>query len=202
MLRKQLIYILMSSVGLVSCNYLDFDESQGMDKSDAYGYFNNVTRLASAVYREVPEDYGVISNALRESATDNAVYTWSSNAVYKIYSNAWSPINLVDDKWGTYYGVIHDANSFLENYSEDNLKRFEWDPNYEDNLAKTEMYKHEVRVLRALYYFELAKRYGDVPLLTRTYSLDEINSVTKTSFQDVIAFVAEECAAVACRNCL
>ena len=197
MLRKQLIYILMSSVGLVSCNYLDFDESQGMDKSDAYGYFNNVTRLASAVYREVPEDYGVISNALRESATDNAVYTWSSNAVYKIYSNAWSPINLVDDKWGTYYGVIHDANSFLENYSEDNLKRFEWDPNYEDNLAKTEMYKHEVRVLRALYYFELAKRYGDVPLLTRTYSLDEINSVTKTSFQDVIAFVAEECAAVA-----
>lgn len=197
MWRKQLIYILVASACLTSCDYLDFDESQGMEKEEAYGYFENVDKLASAVYRSIPQDFGVISNALREAATDNAVYTWSSNAVYKIYSNAWSPINLVDDQWGTYYQVIHDANSFLENYSEENLERFKWDPNYADNLKKAEMYKNEVRVLRALYHFELAKRYGDIPLLKRTYSLDEINMVEKTPFAEVIQFVADECAAVA-----
>lgn len=197
MLKKYLVYMLMASVGFTSCNFLDFDESQGIEQSEAYGYFENITKLASAVYRQIPEDYGVINNALRESATDNSVYTWSSNDVYKIYSNAWSPINLIDDKWAAYYDVIHDANAFFENYSEDNLSRFQWDPNYKDNLAKAKMYTNELRALRALYYFELAKRYGDVPLLTRTYSLEEINSVTKTAFQDVIAFVAEECEAVA-----
>ena len=197
MVKKHLLYFMFASMSLSSCNYLDFDESQGIEKEEAYSYFENVTKLASAVYRSLPQDYGVIGNALRESATDNAVYTWSNNAVYKIYSNAWSPINLVDDQWSNYYKVIHDANSFLENYKEENLERFKWDKNYEDNIKKARMYLNEVRVLRAFYYFELAKRYGDIPLLKRTYSLDEINNVEKTPFSEVIAFVASECAEVA-----
>lgn len=59
------------------------------------------------------------------------------------------------------------------------------------------MYLNEVKVLRALYHFELAKRFGDIPLITRTYSLAEINHIEKTSFADVIKFVVEQCDAVA-----
>ena len=49
------------------------------------------------------------------------------------------------------------------------------------------------QVLRAFFFFELAKRYGDIPLLTRTYNQNEINQVTKTSFDQVIAFICNEC---------
>lgn len=52
---------------------------------------------------------------------------------------------------------------------------------------------HEVRALRAFFYLELAKRYGDIPLLTRTYQIDEINSVEKTPFDKVIDFIVDEC---------
>ncbi len=45
------------------------------------------------------------------------------------------------------------------------------------------MYVNEVRALRAFYYLELAKRYGDIPLLTRTYGIDEINTVSETPFR-------------------
>lgn len=134
---KNILTILIASVSLSSCNYLDFDESQGKTKEEAYAYFDNITRMTSSIYRKIPADYGVISGALRESATDNAVFTWNSNAVYDIYSNAWSPLNTVDNQWGSFYEVIHDANSLLENYSEENLERFKWDKSYKDNLKKS-----------------------------------------------------------------
>ena len=51
----------------------------------------------------------------------------------------------------------------------------------------------EVRFLRAFYLFELAKRYGDIPLITRTYTQEDINSVRKTSFAEVVDFIAKEC---------
>ena len=41
--------------------------------------------------------------------------------------------------------------------------------------------------------FELAKRYGDIPLVTRTYTQEEINSIEKTPFVEVIDYIAKEC---------
>lgn len=189
---KNIIAILSLTICMSGCSFLDFDESEGKTKEEAYSYFDNITRMTSAVYRKIPVDYGVIGGALREAATDNAVYTWDNNAVYQIYANTWSPIRLVDDQWGDFYDVIHDANSFLENYSEENLERFKWDSNYPDNIEKARMYINEVKVLRALYHFELAKRYGDIPLITRTYTLEEINQVKKTPFDKIIEFVVNE----------
>ena len=165
---------------LGSCDFLDFDESEGKTKEEVYSYFANVKSLGNAAYRSVPSDWGVIGNALRESASDNAVYTWNSCAIYDMYNDAWSPKNLIDDQWSTYYSVIRDINSFLENYSDEALERYKWDTNYEDNMKQTQMSRREVVVLRALYYFELVKRYGSVPLLTRTCTLDEVNSLEKT----------------------
>lgn len=77
---KKIYTILFVSFALTGCDFLDFDESSGMDKEEAYAYFDNVTRMVSGVYRAVPSDWGKISDALRESATDNAVYTWTNNA--------------------------------------------------------------------------------------------------------------------------
>lgn len=68
---------------------------------------------------------------------------------------------------------------------------------YEENLRRAKRYVYEVRALRAFYFFELCKRYGDIPLLTRTYTIEEINSVEKARFADVIDFIIRECDDVA-----
>ena len=117
--------------------------------------------------------------------------------MYDIYNGNWSPLNPIDDVWGNYYTAIRAANSFLENYSLEKLERFQWNPNYKENMEKAKMYVNEVRALRAFYYLELAKRYGDIPLLTRTYGIDEINTVSETPFDKVIEFIAQECSEVA-----
>lgn len=184
-------------VSLSGCDYLDFDESVGKTQDEMYAYFENISSLATYIYSQLPQDYGAIGGALRDAATDNAVYTWNSNSVYNIYNGNWNPLNPIDDVWDSYYTAIRAANSFLENYSLENLDRFQWNPNYQENIKKAQMYVYEVRALRAFYFLELAKRYGDVPLLVRPYQIDEINTVTRTPFDQVIEFITSECEAVA-----
>ncbi len=194
---KNIAVFASCAIGLSSCNFLDFDESTGMTKEEAYSYFSNVSNLSNAIYKDLPQDYGIFSGALREAGTDNAVYTWNNNVIYDIYTGAWTSLNAIDNEWSKYYTIIRSANSFLENYSEENLKRFEWDANYEDNLAKVKMSIFEVRALRAFYHFELAKRYGDIPLVKRTLTPEEANTIEKTPFAEVINFIVSELDSVA-----
>lgn len=184
-------------IALSGCNYLDFDEATGQSKEFAYGYFDELGKNVTNIYGQLQNEYGALGGALREAATDNAVYTWQNNQVYDIYNNVWSPVNTIDDNWGFYYRAIRSANIFLENYSLEKLERFQYNANYEDDLAKAKVYPYEVRFLRAFFFFELAKRYGDIPLLTRSYQIDEINEVQKSSFSEVINFIVTECDAIA-----
>ncbi len=175
------------------CGLLELDESTGLTQEEAYAYFNNVKGLATYVYSRLPDELGGIKGALRESATDNSVYIWSDNDVHTFYNNAWSPNNAVDNMWNRCYGAIRSCNSFLENYSAERLERFRWNDTYEEEISKANMYGYELRVLRAFFFFELAKRYGDIPLLTRTYATDEINNVDKKPFHEIIDFICKEC---------
>ena len=192
-MRKCIILYTGLLLSVSGCSLLELDESTGLNREEAYSYFSNVKGLATYVYSQLPGDLGVLDGALRESATDNSVYIWSDNSVHDFYNNAWSPNNAVDNMWSKCYGAIRSVNSFLENYSQERLERFRWNDTYEEDIAKATMYREELRVLRAFYLFELAKRYGDIPLLTRTYALDEINSVEKSSFSEVIKYICDEC---------
>lgn len=186
-----LLSVLLMNIGCSDA--LKFDESQGNTKETYYEYFNGLSSLVYSIYGYLPNDFGVIGGALREAATDNAVYTWENNKVYSIYNNTWSAINTIDDVWESMYTAIRAANSFLENFDLERLKRFEYDPNFKDNVNKAEMFPYEVRFLRAFFYFELIKRYNNVPLLTKTYTIEEIKSTHKTSFDEVVEFIVSEC---------
>ena len=48
-----------------------------------------------------------------------------------------------------------------------------------------------------IFYFELAKRYGDIPLITTLLSEEEANMQKRTSFDEVIQFIVDECDAIA-----
>ncbi|MEA4985871.1 MAG: RagB/SusD family nutrient uptake outer membrane protein [Paludibacter sp.] len=192
MYKKYIVMITLPIV-LLGCNFLDFDESIGKTDDIAYGYFDELSRHVTHIYGQMSPDWGVLNGALMESATDNAVYTWQDSKIYDVYNNAWSSINLVDNKWNLYYTAIRSANLFLHNYSLDRLKRFENNINYKEDIEKAEKYPYEVRFLRAFFYFELAKRYGNIPLLTTVYEKDKINSVSQTPFDSIVQFIANEC---------
>lgn len=183
-------------LSLNGCDFLDYDETSGKTKEEAYAYFDNMNQSVSYVYTFLPVDFGRIDDAMMESATDNSVYTWENNSINYIGNGTWSPLKRVDDGWAFWDG-IRSANSFLENFDIEVLKRFQYSDNYDEMVGKASMFASEVRFLRAFYLFELARRYGDIPLLNRTYTQDEINSVEKTSFDEVVDFIAGECTEIA-----
>ena len=53
-------------------------------------------------------------------------------------------------------------------------------------------FPYEVRFLRAFYYFELIKRYHDVPLVTTVLTQDEVNTLERESCDKVADFIMEE----------
>lgn len=192
-MKRYKIFALALMCSFTACDYLDFDESTGTTEGDVFSDFGRIRQVVTCVYSYLPQDFGVMGDALREAATDNAMYVWNTSSVYKIYENKWAPTNTVDDVWGNMYSGIRDANTYLETYNEEYLQRLHLNDDYKEQIQQFRMYQYEVRALRAYYYFELAKRYGDVPLVKRTLDIGEVNKLKRTPFDEVINYIVEEC---------
>ena len=60
-------------------------------------------------------------------------------------------------------------------------------------MKKLEFFPYEARLLRANYFFELARRYGDIAMPLERLDASEANSIGKTPFDQVVDFIVEEC---------
>lgn len=105
------------------------------------------------------------------------------------YGNAISSNGLLYDYWKQMYKAIGDCNVFLDNYKNYNLVDGE---GYELETAIVERYEAEVRFLRAFAYFELAKTFGGVPLVTKTLSPADSRSLHRASEAETFAFIISE----------
>lgn len=54
-------------------------------------------------------------------------------------------------------------------------------------------YKGEVHFLRAYYYHMLVSVYGGVPIITKTYGLNEDYNVSRNTYEECIKFITDEC---------
>lgn len=59
--------------------------------------------------------------------------------------------------------------------------------------AQKARYMGEVHFLRAYLYHMLVSVYGGVPLITKAYGLNEDYAVPRSSFEDCVKFISEEC---------
>src|SRR5690606_35425925 len=56
------------------------------------------------------------------------------------------------------------------------------------------VWKAEARFLRAMFYFELVKRHGGVPLLgNNVYQLNDNIELPRQDFQECVEFIVSEC---------
>lgn len=196
MKRKDILIIISAvlvSVAVQSCSFLDFDETSGLrTKEDQYRYFNSTEQMLTNVYSYMPKDLGAVSGAMRDCACDDAEYGNSGSPVQYFTNGSWSAVNTVDDAWNLYYG-IRAANSFIEEVAKTDFSRYEHDVQYANWMKKLAYFPYEARVLRAHYFFELARRYGDIAMPLAVLDKEAANSIVKTSFDDVVEFIVSEC---------
>lgn len=180
-----------------SCSYLDFDETNGLKtKEDMYKYFNSTENMLNNVYSYMPQDFGTLDYAMRDCGSDDAEFGLVSAKVQWFNNGSWSPTKTVDDMWTLYKG-IRAANSFLKEIEEVDFSRYQYEPAYKNWMKKLAFFPYEARVLRAHYFFELARRYGDIAMPLEVLDTESANSIEKKKFSDVINFIVEECNAAA-----
>ena len=195
---KKLVYILSAFILAASCNVLDFDESSSQySRDDMYKTYSNIQKMLTNIYGYMPnKDIADVSSALRDCGSDDAEYADPDASVQRFTNGNWSPIQTVDDKWSLYYG-IRSANEFLESIETVDLSMYQYDTKYQRWLEHLAYYPYEARVLRAYYFFELARRYGDIAMPLTMLTAEEANAIEKTPFDEVIDFIVSECDACA-----
>ena len=139
-----------------SCNYLEYDESDFLEKDAVFSSFQYTRDFLTNIYSYVPAAFGTIGgDALRSAACDEAVYVDKLSPVHSFNNGAWSAINTLDDRWN-YFRGIRAVNMFLQEVEGQEFDELKHNEDYEDIMAQFKYYPYEARFLRAYFYFELA----------------------------------------------
>jgi hypothetical protein len=218
---KYFILSAILSVGILTSCTLDYNEVTLNDEEWVYENFQQVDRLLIDIYARIRHDFGYNINnsgnladslastsgtlfhgAMLASASDEADFSNSLSHIHRYYNGAWSSINAFSNTWTNSYAAIFQANDFLEKMDKvwELLEVYKHTVqgvnSYENLKARFTLYPHEARFLRAFFHFELAKTYGDVPLVTRTLTTAEANAIARTPVQEVFKFIVDECDAI------
>lgn len=188
--------ILLMAAGLLllgSCDFLEFDETDALKtEENVYDYFSSAEQVLTSIYTYLPRDLSSVGGSMRDCASDDGEYGASSGTIQYFNNGTWSATNVVDDAWD-YYEGIRIANSFLEHLETIDFSRFEHTTNYAKEQAQLATWGYQARLLRATFFFELARRYGDIAMPLGVLTPEEDKTITKTAFDDVIDFIASEC---------
>lgn len=189
-LYKKILFLGCLAGGLAACNDLEIDESQYHTTKFLFSDFSRVAMGITNVYACLPDELSVLGT-LRDCATDDAVYAWSADPVKTFYDGSWSANRLIDDQWAHYYSAIRSANYFLENCPDD-FPNSKWTTNYEQNLKELRYYPWEAKVLRAYFHFELLRRYNQIIIADRTFTIEEVNHLKPVSYQEAADWIVKE----------
>src|SRR5690606_10213407 len=113
---------------------------------------------------------------------DNSINSTASNA-YRVISSGNFTYDLatVNNQWKDQYSGIRDCNNFLANYNRAESV----------SVERREALAGEVRVVRALLYFYLTFFFGDVPIVDKPLSIDEVYE-PRDPQEKVIDFIIED----------
>lgn len=196
-LRNKYLTIALSLFLFTGCDFMDCNESDYYSLEQIQGSYARVKQFVTNVYGYLPHDFCNTDGAMQDAATDDAVHVYETSIVQRFVNGTWSPNNTIDDKFSNLYKGIHDANFYLENLIGLTFDDWKYGDEYEDWMKEYPKYEYEVRFLRAYFYFELVKRYQNIPLITKVLSQDEANRAEPASANAIFDFIISECVDIA-----
>lgn len=172
---------------------MDYKEYNVYDKAYVDKMFSRVGGLMTNIYNDIDYDFGNYSGAMASSATDESVYSHPGNAVEDFYNGAWGPTNAKERVWNSAWDGISYCNLVLDEFSNCTFPEYTEDEHYQQEMYLYHNYRWEARWARAFFYFELVKRYGNVPLKTKHMAANEANSLPQVSADSIFQFIDTEC---------
>ena len=191
---KKFIYIISAALLISACNYLTVEESGSVyEREDMYTTYSNIQKMLTNIYGYLPgKDIYDVGSALRDCGCDDAEYGDPSASVQRYNNGNWSDVSTIDTKW-TLYNAIRCCWEFLESIETADISIYQYEAKYTQWLEHLKYYPYEARLLKAYYLFELARRYGDIPVPMKMLTIEEANEIEKTPFNEVIDYIVSEC---------
>ena len=189
----------LSSFLFTSCADLDYTEATNRNEEWTYNYFGDgIKNLVFDVYAQLyNNEFESNSAYFLAGATDEAQYALATGAINNYVNGGWSPANPYSNTWTKSYTAIADANMYLEKIDQTDISDWKYNSDYQNWIQQMELFPYELRFLRAYFYFELFKTYGDVPLVTTTLTNGQANNMERTPADQIVKFIVDECDAVA-----
>lgn len=194
-INKYITIGLLFSFLFAGCDsFLDPEKDGKLGEKDIWNETRRAFGFLNDAYNNLPTGYNRIDGAMLASACDEAVHSDVTSDIKGFNNGTWDSYFPVENVWKNNYEGIRIANRFLEKIDELKMPIKPTTSGTDDQLIRTrERMKGEAHFLRAYFYFELIKRYGGVPLFTKSLSTEEAQLVKRASFDECIKQIVADC---------
>jgi len=195
---KRTIIALFTAFSALSCSdYLDPWEYTLATEEKAFELTSYLNSMPSTAYSFLPAGFNRIGNSYMTAASDESEEVDDMQTIQLFNNGTWNKYNNPDDIWTNAYRGIRVANDFLQ--GTDTLTwtgiRYSNPTEYANRMIDLTRNRGEMRFLRSMFYFELLKRYGDVPLIRTKVDLVNVNlsDFPRISVDSIVEFIVNEC---------
>lgn len=191
-MRKITYFIVALAMCMLPCSCsLEEETSTEIEKKNYLNNANEAENVLLGVYRTNVEDamYAYHLSILFIMGTDIAQVEGSTTENWRIIpTNAFPTTQSeIQQTWAALYKGIYRANDFLEQISR-KINTY----NNTDKQRAT-IYIAEARALRAMYYFELVRRFGNIVLMRTTAESNQAPATyTQVAPEKVYEFIEED----------
>lgn len=191
-MKKYIIFLIAFCLTAVSCNEMLDLEADGRTSLDKiFSERNGITGYLNSCYGYCPAPYMDRASLTDEAQDADDLTAGSKFAVW--YSDGVTASNYASysadgGPWAGLYQGIRNCNVFLERIGSVDRSV--------TGISANEVagWSAQAHTLRALYYLQLAKRYGAVPVLAGTYATDhDYSGDRREPFSAVVKQIVADC---------
>lgn len=211
-MKKIALYIttLLLALGTSACSdFLDKEVDLSLSDEQVFSSYENTRGFLANIYTYLPDAFagyhdGQFRAASRDCMTDNALSFWDVHYYHSILTDSYSAIDhpFAKDFWPKNSKAIRAANQFMKNARESVIGNS--NKTGDDNQLYNR-YMAEARLLRAIFHFDIACWFGDVPIIGDDENgipivFDpgdtESMNMARTKCADALKWIANECDAI------
>lgn len=194
---RKIIFLITVSILTATCTkvntYLDKAESGGLTEDEVFSNYVYASGFLSDIYNTAllsnwsPLVYGFNFSTICDEAHASHADTQGYGQAFK--NGTLSPTLNPNDMWALCYANLRKINMFLEN-----IDQVPVDPEQANvqEAGKARM-KGEALFLRAYVYMELLRRYGGVPIISKTLKASDDLNIPRNTYAETVDFIVADC---------
>jgi starch-binding outer membrane protein, SusD/RagB family len=188
---KKIFYILSIGLALLvfnSCkDFLDKEVDTNLTEDKIFSDVHYAPGFLYNIYNDLLTGYNRYDGAMLACGCDEAKNSYSGSLVQTFNNGAINSSLNPDDIWNQMYNGIRKTNIFL-----DKLNTTIKETNSIPEADRPRM-KGEALFLRAMFHFELVKRYSSIPYVDKVLTTENAGSLPQLTFDQVVSRIVADC---------